>query len=80
MRILLQQRDTSLYFRDINSWTAGAREATDFVSSTAALDFCAANKLGDVQVVLKFEGEKYEIVLPAVVPPRQAGDRPCPPA
>ncbi len=48
----------------------------DFVSSTAALDFCAANKLDSVQVVLRFEGEPYEIVLPAVVAQQGTGDRP----
>ena len=67
MRILLQQRDTSLYFSDIDSWIADASEAMDFVSSTQALEFCAANGLDAVQIVLKFEDEKYEIVLPDVV-------------
>jgi len=45
----------------------------DFVSSTTALEFCAVNKLDTVQVVLKFENEKYEIVLPDALPqPRDA--------
>ncbi len=38
----------------------------DFVSSTAALDFCAHNNLSGVQIVLKFDGEKFDIVLPPV--------------
>jgi len=63
MRILLQQRDTGLYFGDINAWCADASEAMDFVSSTQALEFCSINKLDAVQVVLKFADEKYEIVL-----------------
>ena len=58
MRILLQHRDTGLYFEDINSWCADASEAMVFVSSTQALEFRALNKLDSVQVVLKFEGEK----------------------
>lgn len=66
MRILLQHKDTGLYFGDINSWCADASEAADFVSSTQAIEFCSAHKLGAVQVVLKFEDEKYEIVLPNV--------------
>ena len=68
MRILLQRKDTGLYFKDVDSWTGDTAEAMDFVSSTTALEFCAANKLDTVQVVLKFEDEKYEIVLPDVVP------------
>jgi hypothetical protein len=64
MRIVLQQKDTGLYFKDIASWTVDSQEAMDFVSSTAAIDFCAQNKLAGVQIVLKFEVEKCEIVLP----------------
>ncbi len=66
MRILLQRRDNGLYFEDIDSWTADSSAARDFVSSTAALDFCAANNLAAVQIVLKFDEEKHEIVLPAI--------------
>jgi hypothetical protein len=71
MRILLQQRDSGLYFEAPESWTSDAAEAMDFVSSSAALDYCASNKLVGVQIVLKFEEEKHEIVLPAI-PPAQA--------
>jgi hypothetical protein len=76
MRILLQQKDTGLYFRDINSWCADAWDAMDFVSSTKALEFCAVNQLEAVQVVLKFEDEKYEIVLPDVTGQPGGADRP----
>ena len=76
MRILLQQRDTGLYFEDIGSWTADSSAAMDFVSSTAALDFCSGNKLHGVQIVLKFDEEQYDIVLPQVAEQRPLGDRP----
>jgi hypothetical protein len=75
MRILLQQRDSGLYLGAIDAWTAEPAEAMDFVSSTAALDFCAANKLASVQIVLKFEEEKHEIVLSAVPPPQAVPSR-----
>jgi hypothetical protein len=39
-------------------------EAVDFVNSTAAIEFCAQERLAGVQLVLKFERERYEIVLP----------------
>jgi hypothetical protein len=64
MRILLQQKQTGLYFSDIDSWVRNASEAMDFVSSTAAIDFCVTNKLTDVHLVLKFEEQKYDIVMP----------------
>ena len=62
-----------MYFRDIDSWIADPSEAMDFLSSTLALEFCAANKLDAVQVVLKFEDEKYEIVLPDVTSSHATG-------
>jgi hypothetical protein len=64
MRILLQQKETGLYFRDIGAWTPKSQEAMDFVCSTAAIDFCVQNSLNGLQLVLKFEEEKYDIVMP----------------
>ncbi len=49
----------------------------DFVSSTVALDFCARNKLTEVQIVLKFDGEKFDIVLPPAPPQSYPGSRPA---
>jgi hypothetical protein len=64
MRIVLQQKETGLYFRDVGSWERNSVEAMDFVSSSAAIDFCVLNKLKGVQLVLKFEEQRYDIVLP----------------
>ncbi len=64
MRILLQHKQTGLYFKDIDSWVRNGSEALDFVSSSAAIDFCVTNKLASVQLVLKFEEQRYDIVLP----------------
>jgi hypothetical protein len=75
MRIVLQHRDSGLYFRDVGAWTENAPEALDFVDSTKALEFCAANKLSDLQIVLKFEESAYDIVLP-VNPPIGANSNP----
>lgn len=64
MRILLQQKETGLYFKDIGAWVRDTAEAMDFVSSTTAIDFCVTNKLPGVQLVLKFQDQKFDIVLP----------------
>jgi hypothetical protein len=64
MRILLQHKQTGLYFKDIDSWVRTGSEARDFLSSSSAIDFCVTNKLNDVHLVLKFEEHKYDIVLP----------------
>lgn len=73
MRICLQQKETGLYFKDIEAWVRDSAEAMDFVSSTAAIDFCVANKLNGVQLVLKFEEEKHDIVLPVLTPSAYRG-------
>jgi hypothetical protein len=66
MRILLQQKETGLYFKDIAEWTRDPAEAMDFTSSTAAIDFCVTNKISDVHLVLKFAEQRYDIVLPVL--------------
>ncbi len=73
MRILLQQKSTGLYFADVNAWVRSSSQAMDFVSSSAAMEFCGLNKLSDVQVVLKFEEQKYDIVLGASLMTEAAG-------
>lgn len=66
MRILLQQRETGQYFKDIGNWTENSGEAMNFLSSTAAIDFCVLNKFSGVQIVLKFDEQRYDIVLPVL--------------
>jgi len=76
MRILLQRTDSGLYLEDIDAWTPDSATARDFVSSTAALEFCAATKVTGVQIVLKFDAEHSEIVLPAMLPQAAQSQRP----
>ena len=75
MRICLQQKETGLYFKDVAEWVRTSSEAMDFVSSTAAIDFCVTNKLSGVQLVLKFEEEQYDIVLPVLTPSAYSSPR-----
>jgi len=76
MRILLQQTNDGLYFKEKGVWTRAAAEGMDFLSSTQAIDYCLANHISGVQVVLKFEEEHYDIVLPVVNAPRPQAARP----
>jgi hypothetical protein len=76
MRILLQQKETGLYFKDIDAWSREPAEAMDFLSSTSAIDFCVLNKISDVQLVLKFEEQQYDIVLPVLMDQAQRSHEP----
>ncbi len=69
MKILLQQKESGLYFCDVGSWDLDPSGAMDFLSSTSAIDFCVANKISGVQLVLKFEEQRYDIVLPVLIQP-----------
>ena len=66
MKILLQQKASGLYFKDVGAWTHNTTEALDFISSMKAIDFCVINKIYDAQLVLRFEQERYEIVMPLI--------------
>lgn len=74
MRILLQQKESGLYFKDIDAWSRNPDEAMDFVSSTSAIDFCVLNKISNVQLVLKFEEQRYDIVLPVLTKAHRTGE------
>ena len=75
MRILLQQKQTGLYFKDIGAWIQEPAEALDFLSSTSAIDFCVLNKISGVQLVLKFEEQRYDIVLPVSYDKSRRGEQ-----
>jgi len=47
----------------------------DFISSSAAIDFCVANKLAGVHLVFKFEEQEYDIVLPVIPMPELSAKR-----
>jgi hypothetical protein len=66
VRILVQQKETGLYLKNLDSWDRHGSEAKDFMTSTNAINFCVANKLSGVNVVLKFEEEPYEFVWPVL--------------
>lgn len=72
---MLQNKLSGLYFKDIEAWVRDSAEAMDFVSSTAAIDFCVVNKLNDMQLVFKFEDQQYDIVHP-IQPEEIAAQRP----
>jgi hypothetical protein len=80
MRILLQQKETGLYFKDIGAWTRESGEAMDFLSSSSAIDFCVLNKISAGQIVLKFVEQKYDIVLPLLTEKAPRRDDPRAPA
>jgi hypothetical protein len=75
MRILVQQKYSKRYFKDIDQWTRNHLEAMDFRTSTKAIEFCFSNRILDVQLVMKFDEQEYDIILPLTAEPGRKGQR-----
>lgn len=64
MKVLLQHKESGLYLKDVGFTTPSASDAMDFLSSTQAIEFCSAHKITGMQIVLRFDEQHYDIVLP----------------
>ena len=63
MKILLQNTQSQLFFRYGSVWTSNPEVAYDFRTPQAVFDLVQRERLGDVQVVVRFENpERYEVV------------------
>ncbi|MDB6112492.1 MAG: hypothetical protein JWR69_4242 [Pedosphaera sp.] len=70
MKALLQQVGTGLFFKGVKEWTPNYQEAYDFKSSFSALGYCQRQGIQNAQIVLKFDRDEYDIILPAqLLPP-----------
>ena len=75
MKVLLQQKKTGEYFKEDGVWTRDPVEAMDFLSSTKAIEYCVMKKIDSVHLVLKFEDQHYDIVLPMATERRYQNGR-----
>jgi hypothetical protein len=64
MKVLLQHSESGLYLKEVGVTTGDRMEAMDFLSSTQAIEFCAANRITGMQIVLRFDEQHFDIVLP----------------
>ncbi len=63
MRVVLRNMKTGLFFRNSADWSENAEEARDFMDATTALYFAKEQELLDVEILLKFQNPKYDIVV-----------------
>jgi len=71
MKVLLQHKESGLYLKEHGVTTDNRTEAMDFLSSTQAIEFCAAHKITGMQIVLRFDEQHFDIVLPMVTNSRR---------
>jgi hypothetical protein len=64
MKILVQNCLTHLYLKSLSEWTPAPSEARTFPSSESAIVYCAEHRIAAVQIVLKFDFDKYDISVP----------------
>jgi hypothetical protein len=64
MKILVQNCLNHLYLKSLNEWTSEVLEAKSFPTSERAIAFCAQHQVPAVQVVLKFDPDRYDITVP----------------
>jgi hypothetical protein len=64
MKVLLQNKLTGSFLKELNSWTDDPNEALQFKTSSSALNFSLRHCLSDIQIVLKFKNPRYDILLP----------------
>lgn len=75
MKVLLQHKESGLFLKEAGVSTPNRKDALDFLGSTQAIEFCAAHKITGMQIVLQFDEQHYDIVLPITVNHRQASSR-----
>jgi hypothetical protein len=64
MKILVQNCLNHLYLKSPTEWTADAADAKIFPSSENALLYCTEHDIPAVQIVLKFQPDRFDITLP----------------
>lgn len=67
MKVLLQHKESGLYLKEVGMMTPSTANAMDFLSSTQAIEFCAAHKIIGMQIVLRFHEQHFDIVLPMLM-------------
>jgi len=85
MKILLQHKDTSLFFQRLDTWTASCRDAFDFKQSRKAMDFAQLYDLENVRIlVVSVNGSgrmhmlPFELPLPPLPSGIKSGPTPLP--
>lgn len=73
MKIILKDSRTGVYYAGDQSWSAEVSEAMDFDCINTAVTLALEEKLGAVDVVLRYEKPTCELALPLEVCVSDAG-------
>jgi hypothetical protein len=59
--------------KTLSEWTASASEAKSFPSSENAILYCTKHEIPAVQIILKFDPDRYDISVPITPECEHAG-------
>jgi hypothetical protein len=62
-RRLVRNKKSHQYFKHDGQWTDNLGEAADFPDLQSVVQLCGSHKLKDVELVMKFEDETYDIAV-----------------
>jgi len=68
LRILLQDRQSRLYFRGSEEWTQNRDEALNFQHSAKASGFVLQARLPNMDIILGFTDAKSDVRIPCSLP------------
>lgn len=64
MRVILQNRQSLLYFKSFDEWTDEIEEARDFRRVVSAFDYLQIFKIPNLDLVMNFGDPKYDVKTP----------------
>jgi hypothetical protein len=64
MRIILQDRQSLLYFKGFDEWTDEIEEARDFRQVVSAIDYVQIFQIPNLDVVMNFGDPKFDVRAP----------------
>lgn len=73
LRILLQDRQSRLYFRGSEEWTQNREEALNFQHSAKASGFVLQGRLPNMDIILGFTDARNDVRIPCSLPARSGG-------
>jgi len=65
MRVLLQDRQSRLYFGGLEQWTPDIARATNFEQLLSAIEFVRQNKQAHLDILMTFGEPRYDVRIAA---------------
>lgn len=62
-KVVLQDRNSSLYFEEVDRWTADVNQAKNFEHIRKAHEFARSTRNSHLDIVMIFADRKYDIRL-----------------